>query len=212
MTSKSSSHTQQPPIQQMQGFTLIELMVVLAIIAILAVLAVPRYTLYVTQSHTNDAKPYLQSLAAKERVYFNRHGTYFASADEDSLETTLGVDLNDAANFCFIVRTANFITGLNVPPVQFEIWAVLRSSNVAAGGDAVAVDGGGGLNCTSTAGKLPSTGWVQGAGEQGGVGRVVVYRYPAPVNGFDAVNTDSLRLGVNHNWTDGISISNVMQP
>lgn len=190
------------------GFTLIELMVVMAVIAILAVLALPQYRVQMIAGRLEEAKPYLLGIAAAERVYRNRSGSYLATTDEQDLEVTLGVDLADAGNFCFLVVTADFIT--NSATAEFEVWAVLRDS-AATGNDTVTVDSTA-VTCTAADQKRAATGWVQEAGEIGGVGRVVVLRYPPPTDGADLTNLDTHRAAIVHDWMAGISTMDALQP
>ncbi len=193
-----------------RGFTLVELMVVMAVVAILAVISVPSLRILLIQGHLDEAKPYLMSIAAAQRIYYNRNGTWYAATDEQDLESTLGLNLEDAANFCFLVKTSNFITSGTTP--SFEVWAVLRDST-ATGNDVVTVENTS-VNCTTADAKLGATGWVQDRGEIGGLGRVVVMRYPAPSDGLDQVNTDTHRSGAVtlHDWVSGISVSDALQP
>lgn len=191
-----------------KGFTLIELMVVMAVIAILAVLAFPQYRVQMIAGRLEEAKPYLLAISAAERVYFNRSGGYLAATDEQDIEDTLGVDLGDAANFCFIVVTSNFIT--NSASAEFEVWAVLRDS-AATGNDSVSVEDSA-VSCTAADEKRAATGWVQSSGEIGGVGRVVVLRYPEPQDGADLTNLDTHRSAIVHDWVAGISSMDALQP
>lgn len=191
------------------GFTLIELLVVMAVISILALLAVPQYRVQMIAGRLEEAKPFLLSVAAAERVRFNRAGAYLAATDEQDLEDTLGVDLKDAANFCFMVVTNGFIT--NSASAEFEVWAVLRNSS-ATGNDTVTVAGNV-ATCTAANEKRSSSGWVQDSGEIGGAGRVVVLRYPAPTDGPDLSNLDTHRSAATvHDWVAGISTMDALQP
>lgn len=195
--------------RETRGFTLIELMVVMAIIAILAVLALPQYRVQLIAGRLEEAKPYLLSVAAAQRVYFNRSGAYLAASDEQTLEDTLGVDLRDAANFCLIVVTNNFIT--NSANTEFEVWAVLRK-NTDLGDDTTTVDSTA-VICTAADEKRAATGWVQDGGEIGGEGRVVVLRYPEPGDGPDLNNLDVHRSAATvHDWVSGISSMDALQP
>ncbi len=62
--------------KKMNGFTLIEMMIVVAIVSILAAIAIPSYQSSVTKSRRGDATAVLQGLAqAMERLY-TETGTY----------------------------------------------------------------------------------------------------------------------------------------
>ena len=60
----------------LQGFTLIELMVVAAVIAILTTIAVPMYTKQIRESRRADAKTALLDLASREERYFTVNNAY----------------------------------------------------------------------------------------------------------------------------------------
>lgn len=191
------------------GFTLIELMVVVAIVGILAVLAYPQLRIVLYEGHLQEAKPYLMRIAAAQRTYFNRRGEYFPSGnsnidDEQDIEDTLGVDLSEAADFCFVIvrKTSNFVSNSGSP--DFEVWALLRNSS-STGNDAVALEGSG-PDCTTADEKNASTGWVQDAGSTAGVGRIVVLRYPAPTDGIDTATDTHRGAAIQHDWISGISI------
>src|SRR5437016_10231652 len=61
---------------QKNGFTLIELMVVIAIIAILATLAIPTFNKFIAKSKRTEAIMQLHSLYAAEKIYWAEQGTY----------------------------------------------------------------------------------------------------------------------------------------
>ena len=62
--------------RRIQGFTLIELMVVIAIVAILAAIAVPAFTGQVRKSRRSDAMQALSDLQLKEERYRASNATY----------------------------------------------------------------------------------------------------------------------------------------
>lgn len=195
------------------GFTLIELLVVTAIIGILAVLGLPYMHVYMLKGDLSQAQPYLMQIAAKERIYKLRSGRFYISVtnQEQELEDNLGVDLRDAGDFCFMVvckalctngtaavtSVADYVSVIKTgdPPIEFEVWAVLRAATAAS------VTGPGG-SCTIATSKLPPQGWVQAdTSQRGGEGRIVVLRYPSPGDGID---------GSGYDWSGGASYSNAL--
>ena len=201
------------------GFTLIELMIVVTVIGILAAISIPAYRGYLQQAHLAEAKPYLLDIASKERSYKVRNGLYCCAAgnlSEANLISGLNVDLNSTGNFCFIVicrdsTLCSSTTGTNFiaasqsgdPTTEFEVWAVLRNST------GTSVAGPQGTSCTMSSSKLTPTGWVRAASSTdiAREGRVIVYRYPAPLNGRDTVaGQDSVRF----TWLEGVSESHAL--
>jgi prepilin-type N-terminal cleavage/methylation domain-containing protein len=204
-----------------RGFTLIELMVVVTIIGILASIAVPIYTNYLREAHFNEAKPYLLDIAARERLYKFKNGVYCCSGgtfDETITGPALGIDLTDTGNFCFVIvchdptlcaapASINFIAPSEAgdPTVEFEVWAILRTTSTTS------LSGPQSSTCTMSASKQPPTGWVAASASalSGREGRAVVYRYPPPPNGRDAVTgADSVRFS----WTEGMSTTHALTP
>lgn len=201
------------------GFTLIELMIVVTVIGILAAIAVPAYRGYVREAHLNEAKPYLLDIASKQRSYKVRNGVYCCSTgtlDETVLSSGLNVDLNSTGNFCFVVicrdaglcgstTSTTFIAPSETgdPTVEFEVWAILRATSTTT------VSGPQGLTCRMSSSKPAPTGWVgaSSATSAGREGRAMVYRYPAPANGRDAVaGQDSVKF----DWLEGLSESHAL--
>ncbi|CBL44038.1 Type IV fimbrial biogenesis protein [gamma proteobacterium HdN1] len=63
----------------MQGFTLVELMVVVAVIAIIASIAYPSYQDSVLKTNRTEGKAFLSEAAARQEKFFVQNNTYTAS-------------------------------------------------------------------------------------------------------------------------------------
>lgn len=211
------------------GFTLIELMVVMVIVGILASIGANIYSGHMRQANVSRAIPYLQNIAAKQRIHYNRTGRYLASGSETEIQSRLGVTLNDAGDFCFMTFCADsgtcgaYASGASSPTSStfgslvavpsgtpaFQVIAVLRS-----GGSSDAAVSGAGQSCAvslqtgSTTDYKASSGWVGTAGAKGGEGRVVVLTYP-PVNGTNTVSIGS-HASFPLDWSDGITLSDAL--
>jgi type IV pilus assembly protein PilA len=61
---------------KVQGFTLIEIMIVIAIIGVLAAIAIPQFSLYRVRSFNAAAQADLKNAATAQEAYFMDHGTY----------------------------------------------------------------------------------------------------------------------------------------
>lgn len=204
-----------------RGFTVFELMIVVTIIGILATAAVPIFHGYVQEARLNEAKPYMLDIAARERIYKLRNGTYCCSGsglDETVMSAGLGVDLTTTGNFCFVVicrdstlcttpTTTAFAAASEAgdPTVEFEVWAILRQTSTTT------VAGPQSSTCTMPTTKRPPTGWVAAStsGLAARQGRAIVFRYPPPPNGRDAVSGAN---SVKFSWAEGMSLTHALTP
>jgi Tfp pilus assembly protein PilE len=196
-------------------------MIVVTIVAILASAAMPIFRGYVLEARLNEAKPYLLDIAARERIYKLRNGSYCCSGsglDETTMGTGLGIDLTATGNFCFVficrdsticsnAASTNFISASETgdPAVEFEVWAILRQTSTTT------VAGPQSSTCTMSSSKRIPTGWVQPSTSSlaGRQGRAVVFRYPPPPNGQDATNGAN---SVKFSWIEGMSFSHALTP
>lgn len=74
---------------RMQGFTLIELMIVVAIVGVLAAIAYPSYDQYVKRGNRSEGIAQLNDVAARQERYFAQNNAYItSSANLDKLGLT----------------------------------------------------------------------------------------------------------------------------
>jgi len=200
------------------GFTLIELMVVIVVIGVLMSIGLPAFRSFMQQGNVSQAEAFLQQIAAQQRIFQLRTGSYLFSStnDEQHLEDQLGVNLEEAADFCLVVvcrstcvnesgtagtTSANYVANAEAgdPAIEFEVWAILRATTGA-------VSGPSGVSCTPADVKFAPSGWVQSSGVAA-AGTVAVLRYPPPLDGPDSVSgIDSIHF----DWHSGVSLSHAV--
>ncbi|MFZ9408436.1 MAG: type IV pilin protein [Burkholderiaceae bacterium] len=102
------------PMKRIDGFTLIEMMIVVGILAIIAAIAMPMYTDQVRQGHRAAAQSVLLDLAARQRQFMIERRAYAQSMTELGLTPpatltsryTLSVTAVDGAPPTFSVSAA----------------------------------------------------------------------------------------------------------
>jgi type IV pilus assembly protein PilE len=62
--------------QRMNGFTLIELMVVLVIAGVLAAIAIPNYSEYILRSNRSSAQAFISDVSSRQSQFFLDRRTY----------------------------------------------------------------------------------------------------------------------------------------
>lgn len=65
---------------RMQGFTLIELMIVIVVVAILAAIAVPSYRSYMLRTNRTEAKAVLLQVLSAQEKFFLQNNSYAGAA------------------------------------------------------------------------------------------------------------------------------------
>jgi type IV pilus assembly protein PilE len=80
--------------KSVQGFTLIELMIVVLIVGVLAAVAVPSYQKYTRKAHRTEAETFMMTLAQLEQQYFLDSRTYASTIAALNTTTPTSVQSN----------------------------------------------------------------------------------------------------------------------
>jgi type IV pilus assembly protein PilE len=125
-------------LEQEDGFSLTELLIVLAIIGILIMIAVPIYQNVTTRAKTTEAKTQLAFLHTLERVYYLEHDTYTSSFETLGFEHEKMITEGGRARYVIeielaetnrYIATATSIIDFDNDGV-FNKWQVTEEGNV----------------------------------------------------------------------------------
>jgi len=83
--------------QNQQGFTLIELMIVIAIIGILAAIAIPQFSAYRQRAYNSAANSDLKNAATAQEAYYVDNETYTSTIT--NLKGTYGLYTSEKVTF-----------------------------------------------------------------------------------------------------------------
>jgi len=76
-----------------KGFTLLEVLIIAIIVGILATFAMPQYAKIREKSLDNEAKGYLISIVAAEKIFKSERNAFYASAVHKDLNDNLEISL-----------------------------------------------------------------------------------------------------------------------
>lgn len=98
-------------VNQQDGFTMIEIMVVVVIVAILAAIAVPIYTKYVESARASEAKSVIGSIANGADMYFQNYGEWPGDVEELERKGFIELKLSTKRTWIFELQLPTTITG-----------------------------------------------------------------------------------------------------
>jgi len=124
----NSSATRARP--RMDGFTLMELMIVVVIVALLTMIAVPSYAIFMKKSRRGDAEATLMDIAQREQQYLNDARAY--APNVAALNTTVPADV-------LAYYTVTIVPGAGPPPT-FTVTAVPIATSPQAGDYTLTLD------------------------------------------------------------------------
>ena len=127
----------------LQGFNLIELMIVLAIVAILSAIALPGFMCFLSKAKRTEAYVTLRSLYAAEKAYWIEHGVYSSVLmGADGIGWKPDGQLNYTYGFSHGSEGKNYVVGkFKTPASALQLTkAATNEFIIAAAGD---IDGDG---------------------------------------------------------------------
>lgn len=102
---------------RINGFTLIELMIVVAIVGVLAGIGYPSYQSYVLNSHRSEAKAELSQIALLQEQFYLDHNDYALSLPlnaTDTGETVLSGWIDESEHYNFALGASSTVDAFSV--------------------------------------------------------------------------------------------------